>query len=254
MSEWSWAADDFAALWYDEARDRFPGPLRYTSRFRLRDEFAAHREAVRARYDTDERDAITAALRTLSEARIRIEILGGSSRHRKSTGPDDVRQYRIVGARTPFRAVTAVQYGTDREHGPIRVRMSRPEDLPARIVAAVPACPPGTAPPADFHAADLRPPQGSYLEDNGHNTPRDRYRRLLGRPADGGGSAVLLVGPLTRLDPPLTAVQWHDIAGDGRYTEQRGTRVTVRPTRPADQAATFTAWLDRAGRRLRDDE
>lgn len=253
MSEWSWATDDFAALWYSEARDRIPSPLRYTSRFRLRDEFAAHRRAVSERYDPDERDEIDAALGTLADAEIRIEVLGGSSRHRQSTGPDDVRQYRIVGARTAFRAVTAVQYGTDAEHGPIRLRMSRAEDLPARLAAAIPGCRAGSAEPATFHPDDLRQSRDSYLEDNGHNTPRDRYRRLLGRPADGGGSAMLLAGPLNRLDPPLAAVQWYDITGDGRYTERRGAHVSVRPTTTADLAGVFAGWIERADRRLREE-
>ncbi|MFC8043634.1 ESX secretion-associated protein EspG [Nocardia sp. NPDC057353] len=253
MTEWSWATDDFAALWYSDGRDRLPSPLRYTSRFRLRDEFAAHRRAVFARYGTDERDEIDAALGTLADAVIRVEILGGSCRHRQSTGPEDVRQYRIVGARTAFRAVTAVQYGTDAEHGPIRLRMSRAEDLPARLAAAIPGCPAGAAGGETFHADDLRQTRDSYLEDNGHNTPRDRYRRLLGRPADGGGSAVLLIGPINRLDPPLAAVQWHDITGDGRYTERRGTHVSVRPTTEADLLATFAGWIERADQRLREE-
>ncbi|MFC8527542.1 ESX secretion-associated protein EspG [Nocardia sp. NPDC057227] len=253
MTEWSWATDDFAALWYDDARDRFPSPLRYTSRFRLRDEFAAHRSAVFGRYGADERDEIGAALGTLADAVLRIEILGGSSRHRQSTGPDDVRQYRIIGARTAFRSVTAVQYGTDSEHGSIRLRMSRAEDLPARLVAAIPGCPAGSAGPETFHPDDLRQTRDSYLEDSGRNSPRDRYRRLVGRPADGGGSAVLLVGPITRLDPPLAALQWHDITGDGRYTERRGAHVSVRPTTTADLIAGFTAWIDRADQRLREE-
>ncbi|WP_067654638.1 ESX secretion-associated protein EspG [Nocardia harenae] len=253
MTEWSWATDDFAALWYDDARDRFPSPLRYTSRFRLRDEFAAHRAAVFARYGVDERDEIDAALGTLADAEIRIEILGGSSRHRQSTGPEDVRQYRIVGARTGFRAVVAVQYGTDSEHGPIRLRMSRVEDLPGRLVAAIPGCAAGSAGAETFHPDDLRPSRDSYLEENGRNTPRDRYRRLLGRAADGGGSAVLLVGPSNRLGAPLAALQWYDISGDGRYTERRGAHVSVRPTTTADLVSGFSGWIGRAEQRLREE-
>ncbi|WP_107654889.1 ESX secretion-associated protein EspG [Nocardia suismassiliense] len=142
MTEWTWEPDDFAALWYSDAHDRFPGPLRYTSRFALRDEFAAHRHAVRDRYTADELEEIQLALHTLGTSDVRIEILGGTSKHKKSTGRDDLREYRIIGARNAYHAVTLMQAGTATEHGPIRVRMFRPESLAARTVQALPAPPP----------------------------------------------------------------------------------------------------------------
>ncbi|WP_054816381.1 ESX secretion-associated protein EspG [Nocardia arizonensis] len=250
MTEWLWEPDDFAALWYGDAHDRFPGPLRYTSRFAYRDEFRAHRAAVRARYDADELEEIRLALHTLGTSEVRIEILGGTCRHKRSTGREDLREYRIIGARNTFHAVTLMQSGTEHDHGPIRVRLSRPEHLPARVAADIPPCAPGSAAPEIFHPADLDPPRDRYLRDNARNTPRERYRRLLGGPADGGGTAVLLTGPTHNASAPVEVAQWHDITDDGRYTELRTTHIAVRPTTFAELSALFTGWLDRAWQRL----
>ncbi|PXX60284.1 ESAT-6 protein secretion system EspG family protein [Nocardia tenerifensis] len=252
MAEWTWEPDDFAALWYSDAHDRIPSPLRYTSRFALRDEFAAHRRAVLDRYTADELEEIQLALHTLGTSELRIEILGGTSKHKNSTGPDDLREYRIIGARNAYHAVTLMQGGTATEHGPIRVRLFGPESLPARIVQSIPSCAPGGAAPATFHPDDLAPRRDGHLEDATHQSPRERYQRLLGRPADGGGTAVLLTAPLHTHAQPSNVLQWHDITGDGRYTELRGSHITVRPTAPADLATQFTAWIDRARKRLED--
>jgi hypothetical protein len=92
-----------------------------------------------------------------------------------------------------------------------------------------------------------------YLQDTARNTPREQYQRLVGRPVDGGGSAVLLVGPLHTLSKPANVLQWHDITDDGRYTEIRTQHITVRPTTPTDLATQFTTWIDRALKRLEED-
>lgn len=155
MPEWTWEPDDFAALWYSDAYDRFPSPLRYTSRFAFNDDARAHRLAVRAGYTREELAGIQVALDTLGASELRIEILGATSAHKRSTGPGDMRKYRIVGARTEAHAVTFSQAGTDTEHGPIHVRLFRPETLAARLVSALPVCVPGTAEPATFHPEDL---------------------------------------------------------------------------------------------------
>jgi hypothetical protein len=57
MAEWTWEPDDFAALWFSPANDRFPNPLRFTSRFTssftssfaYRDDFESHRITMRER-------------------------------------------------------------------------------------------------------------------------------------------------------------------------------------------------------------
>ncbi|MBF6211705.1 ESX secretion-associated protein EspG [Nocardia puris] len=252
MLEWTWDPEDFAALWYSDANDRFPRPLKYLSRFAFQNDFARHRLTVRGRYPAGELERIELALHTLSTSEMRIEILGGTRKHKDSTG--DVKQYRIVGARNRFSAVVAFQTVRAEVNGPIRLRAVSTESLAAHIVRSIPACRPGLEPPATFHPGDLRADQGTYLRDNARNTPRERYRRLLHRPADGGGSAGLRVGPLHSRPEAVETLQWWDISGDGRYTESTGQNITVRPTTPAELGATFTGWLDRAERRLRDAE
>ncbi|WP_454196143.1 ESX secretion-associated protein EspG [Nocardia sp. Marseille-Q1738] len=246
MAEWTWEPDDFAALWYGDAHDRFPSPLRYTSRFTFRDDFDAHRTAVRTRYSADELDEINAAMHTLSTSELRIEILGGTCKHKNSTGRDDLREYRILGARTNYHAVVLSQAGNQHEQSPIRVRMFPADQLPTRLVNAIPACKPGTERPATFHPDDLTPRRDTYLQDNARNTPREQYLRLLGRPADGGGIAVLLPAPLHTHAKPAKVLQWHDISNDGRYTEHRTHHITVRPTTPTDLTTHFTTWIDQA--------
>ncbi|MET8775840.1 ESX secretion-associated protein EspG [Nocardia sp. NPDC004654] len=252
MPDWNWDPEDFAALWYSDANDRFPRPLKYLSRFAVQNDFDQHRLRVRASYSGGELEEIELAMHTLSTSDMRIEILGGSRKHKNSTG--DVKQYRIIGARNHSHAVVAFQTVRAEENGPIRLRTCGPESLAVQIVRTLPPCPPGKRPPATFHPDDLRPNRDTYLRDNARNTPREQYQRLLGRPADGGGSAGLRVGPLHTRPEAEDTVQWYDIAEDGRYTEIRAQHVSVRPTTPADLATTFATWLDRAAQRLRDAE
>lgn len=254
MAEWSWETDEFAAFWLGDAHDRIPGPLRYTSRFALDDEAEAHRTAVRERYSADELDDIHAALRTLGVCDIRVEILGGSCLHHNSTGRNDLREYRVLGARAGDRAVVLTQHGTDREHGPIRLRAFDSAQLPGRLTQAVPACRAGARRPEVFHPGDLAPRRDGYAQDNARNTPRERYQRLLGRPSDGGGTAALFTGPLYKRSAPARLLQWYDISGDGRYTEERAGNITVRPAAPADFTRHFTDWITQALDRLRGDD
>jgi len=250
MPEWTWDTETFAALWYSDGNDRFPRPLKYLSRFAFENEFDQFRHAVRTRYTADELEEIELAMHTLSTSDMRIEILGGTRKHKGGTG--EVKQYRILGARNPFHAVVAFQAVQGEDNGPIRLRTCRPESLAVAIAKTIPARDPGKQPSATFHPDDLRPSQGTYLQDNARNSPREQYRRLLGRPADGGGSAGLRVGPLHARPEPTNTLQWYDIADDGRYTETHTQHITVRPTRPTDLATAFTTWLDRAAQRLRE--
>ncbi|QIS19549.1 DUF1644 domain-containing protein [Nocardia terpenica] len=75
---------------------------------------------------------------------------------------------------------------------------------------------------------------------------------MLNGPADGGGSAALHVGPFNTDPKPSNVVQWYDLA-DGRYIELRHEHITVRPVSARDIAARFTAWIDRALQREREE-
>ncbi|MEU7140484.1 ESX secretion-associated protein EspG [Nocardia sp. NPDC046473] len=251
MAEWTWEPDDFAALWYSDANDRFPRPLHYLSRFRYLEEFEAHREKVCNSYPFDEWEQIRLAIHTLTTSDVRIEILGGTTRTKNAA----VRQYRLLGARNPHHAVVLSQSVVDDTDGPIRLRMCRPEHLPTRIINWLLPADPGTQPAATFHEQDTKPDRNGYSDEAARNSPRDRYRRLLGRPANGGGSAALYTGSILDRPDPWNTLQWHDIADDGRYTELRKIdQINVRPTTPQDLATQFTTWIDNAVQRLREDE
>ncbi|KZM69626.1 hypothetical protein AWN90_07545 [Nocardia terpenica] len=247
MAEWDWETDDFAALWYSDANDRFPRPLAYTSRLPTNDEVAAHRIAVRDRYDTEESERINLAFHTLTTSQLRIEILGEST----TLGKGTPREYRIVGARTPYHAVMLTQTAADGTHGRIRCRLFRPEHLAPRLARVLPSFPSGTASPETFNIEDLR----QRTDNHGYSrtSARERFERLAERPTDGGGVAGLLTGPIhSRPDPWYTA-QWLDIAGDGRYLQQRTREhLTMRPATTADLTTLFTAWIDRVLQRLRE--
>ncbi|WP_433602279.1 ESX secretion-associated protein EspG [Nocardia sp. CA-135953] len=207
-----------------------PDPLRFTSRFAYRDEFEAHRTTVRERYSRDELTEIELALDTLTTSSVRIQILGGTTRHENTDG--GVRVYRIVGARFERHAMTLAQATFGDTNGPIRCRLFPADHLPAQLADCLPPCKPGTQPQA-------------AAPDNS-DSPHERIQRLLHRPADGGGSALLFTGPVTTPNKPLAAIQWHDITDDGRYTELHDQHNTVHPTTPTDLAAHFTTWIARA--------
>lgn len=251
MPEWTWDTEHFAALWYSDAHDRFPRPLKYLSRFTAENAFARYRDTVRAGYSGDELEKIGLALHTLSTSTYRIEILGGA---RDPQARHTVREYRAVGTRNRHYAVVLRQTCRGDEHGPIQCRLIRPEALSDALARAIPARTPGTRPADTFHPEDLEPTRGGYLEDNAHNSPRERYRRLLRRPAEGGGSAGLRIGPLYTRPDACHTLQWYDITDDGRYTETRGRHITVRPAGREDLTARFATWIDYAGQQTVEDE
>ncbi|MCX4097098.1 ESX secretion-associated protein EspG [Nocardia sp. alder85J] len=243
MAEWAWEPDDFAALWENDANDRFPFPLGYVSRFRTNGEVAAHRELVRGRYDADETELIQLAFHTLAAADLRIEIIGAST----VLGEGELHEYRMVGARNAYHAVLLSQTVADGIEGTIRCRLFRPEQLPTRMARLLPAYPAGAGKPDTFHLDDLRAAAVP-------NEAAQRFQRKFDRPSAGGGSAVLRTGPLHGRPTPHNAVQWLDLVGDGRYLQLRTTEhVSVRPATPAAITACFAAWIDRRLRRLRAD-
>ncbi|MEV6259051.1 hypothetical protein AB0L97_38065, partial [Nocardia sp. NPDC051911] len=108
--------------------------------------------------------------------------------------------------------------------------------------------------PSTFDVRDLRRDNGSHLEDVSRASPRERYERLVHRPADGGGSAGLLTGPVNVVSQPLFVLQWHDLTDDGRYLERRsGDQVTVSPASVEGLSTQFMTWIERALQRLQED-
>ncbi|MEV5839491.1 ESX secretion-associated protein EspG [Nocardia sp. NPDC052112] len=230
MAEWTWEPDDFAALWFGPEINRFPNPLRFTSRFPHRADFDAHRVTVRERYSRDEE--VRLALRTLTTCTVRIQIFGGTTQHKDPRG--GVHVYRVVGASNGDHAMSLAQTTFGDANGPIRCRLFPTDHLPTQLADSLPPCTPGK------RAAEDR----SDRPDS--DTALDSYRRLLQRPADGGGSALLYTGPVDSPNTPLATVQWHDITDDGRYTELHDRYRTVHPTTRTDLAAHFTTWITRA--------
>ncbi|WP_280506982.1 ESX secretion-associated protein EspG [Nocardia flavorosea] len=249
MTKWIWEPDDFAVFWYSDGIDRFPRPLRYLSRFRTRNPLLAHAAAVRARYDREEHELIRRALRTVSHGEMRIEILGSSS----ATAQGRVREYRIVGSRTAHAATVLAQSAVDGISGPVHAHHMPPGQLPKYLAGLLPACRPGRESAGTFHIDDLGP--GTPRERGYARSPGERYRALAGRPADGGGIAILRVGSILDRPDPWFGTQWYDITGDGRYLEKHAREhITVRPAGESDFASGFADWIDRAQRRLREDE
>jgi hypothetical protein len=247
MAEWIWEPDDFMALWLSDANDRFPDMLRLRSRFAFRDDYDAHRIAVRQRYSQDELEQIQLAIDTVTNCDMRIEILGGTNRYKGSDGSQ--RVYRMIGARNSFHAAVLYQFTQGETDGRIRLRPCRPENLAAQLAAAVPARDPGAQQPLTVHPADLRSGRPSVTG----KSPHERYRRIVEGPIDGGGSAGLLVGRMNSSPPPSNVVQWYDLP-DGRYLETRAEHITVRPAAAQDLAARFDGWIQHALQRLREDE
>ena len=248
MAEWAWDPDDFAALWIGDRSDRIPNILRYTSRFAYRDDVAAHRLAVRRGYDAGELELIELAMNTLTASDLRIEIIGGTTTYQGSNGSQP-RVYRIIGARTTSHAAVLHQFTQGDRDGQFRLCLCRTENLPARIVATIPAAPAGTQPPITVHPSDIREGRPSRTG----NSPAERYRRIFDGPMHGSGAATLRAGAFNATPAPWNRLAWYDIP-DGRYTETRAENVTVRPVSAQDLAARFAAWINTAVDRLREDE
>ncbi|TLG17944.1 ESX secretion-associated protein EspG [Nocardia cyriacigeorgica] len=247
MTEWTWDPDDFAVLWYRNGIDRFPRPLHYRSKYKTVAPFDAHAARVRDRLDRDERELIELAFHTLTESDLRIQILGSSTR----TDRGGVREYRIVGARAGQHGMVLAQAAIDGVDGPIRGRLFRAEQLPARLVGLLPPCDPGRAEPGTFHVRDLEDREQEFT----YRGPREQYERVALRPADGGGNAGLLVGSILDSPAPWFAMQWYDITGDGRYLEHRTREhISVRPATGQGIAACFGEWIDKALARIHDEE
>jgi hypothetical protein len=254
---WNWDPDTFATHWFTEANDQMPAPLRYRSRFPTLEELDAHRVAVRASCDSDERQRIGLLMHTVSRCDMRVEIIGSTVRHHQGDGTTH-KQYRIVGAYTSHYAAVLFQTAMHGEFGDIRADLLRPASLPAAISAAIPQCVPGTAPPSTFHLDDVKPPtapQSSYFADDSRGVEHRRFRRIADRPMDGGGHAVLRLGDYHARPNRHRFIQWFDIAGDGRYVEQRNsTHLDIRSTTPEKFTGIFASWIDSAVARLRQDE
>ncbi|GEM29747.1 hypothetical protein NN3_07540 [Nocardia neocaledoniensis NBRC 108232] len=246
MSEWTWDPDDFAALWLNDGRDRFPRPLHFTSRFRYREDFDAHARGVRARYTGEESSAIELALNTLAAATIRVEVFA-------ETGPSGSHVHRIVGARDLHNAVIAAQTVIDGVDGPIWVRRGRPENLGKGIASRIPPCAPGRRRAEEFFTRDLEPDYNNHFTDVAHNTPIERYNRVVAHPRSGSGSAAIRTGDINTRTDPERYIEWLDMADDGRYIVHRTReRLTIESGDTAALATIVTGWIDRALERQRE--
>ncbi len=247
-AEWLWEPEDFAALWYSEANDRIPFPIRYTSRLTTMDEVAAHRDTVRARYDRDELELIELALHTLTTSDLRIEIGGDST----ILGRGAPREYRILGARTPYHSMILTQTAANGVDDKIRCRLFGADRLGSRMGAIIPQVPPGSARAETFHVQDLQ--SGSTPADYSSSTPRRRFESLTGN-LTGSGVAGLIAGSLYHHPTPWYATAWFDRTDDGRYIQhQTRDHITVRPAAPTDLSTVFNTWIEHALTRLREDE
>ncbi|WP_433527186.1 ESX secretion-associated protein EspG [Nocardia pseudovaccinii] len=212
------------------------------------DEVATHRAAVCARYGVEETEQINLALHTLTTSELRIEIAGDST----VLGKGEPREYRVLGARTPYHAVMLTQTATGGVDSPIRCRLFRTEQLAARLAAILPPVLPGSAKPGTFHVEDL----GSSNNGHGHgrNSPLERFDRLT-QHRSGAGVAGLLAGYLHSRPAPWYALGWFDTEGDGRYVQQQTREhITVRPATTGDLTNFFETWIELALKRLRGDD
>ncbi|MFC4377508.1 ESX secretion-associated protein EspG [Nocardia halotolerans] len=248
MSEWTWEPDDFAALWLNDAHDRFPSPLGYTSAIPTISEERAHRAAVHARYDDDEIELIQLAFHTLSNCDLQIRIVGESTR----LGGNRRRTYRLLAAQTAHHAVLLSQTVTDNVEERIRCRLFRPDNLPGRIAKLVPEFSAGRSSNQTFHLDDIAPARRGGHVSYGES-PGKQFERFLAQSRDGIGIAELLPGPFGTRSGPWYSAQWFDFSDDGRYVLRRNReQVQVRPATGDDLRTLFANWIDRTLSRLRE--
>ncbi|MFD4457383.1 ESX secretion-associated protein EspG [Nocardia sp. NPDC058480] len=245
MSEWFWEPDDFAGLWFNDGRDRFPRPLHFASRFRYREEFDAHGRSVRTGYSKEESNAIELVLHTLATADLRIEASGETG----ADGPT-TRTYRILGVRSRGSAVIAAQTAVNGVEGPIWVRRGRPENLGNGIANCIPNCSPGRQSAKEFYTRDLEPDFGTYFTDVARSSPHERYQRFISRPLTGSGSAAVRAGDHHHQSAPIHIIEWLDYADDGRYLQRRNSeRIEIEPGDCSHLAEQMTKLIDNELRR-----
>ncbi|MFD3506316.1 ESX secretion-associated protein EspG [Nocardia sp. NPDC058666] len=244
--------DDFAALWFSAANDRFPPLLRYNSRFEYKEQYEAHRARVSEGLSDDEMDKIRHAFHTVATGDVRIEILGGRRRGRTGTG--DIHEYRVLGVRTAYHAVILVQAAVGGIDGAISILTCRPESLGGTLAKAIPPLNQGQRRPATFHHQDLRSTTDEHFRDAKRESARTEFKRLLRRPIDGGGCAEVFVGTISDRNGAWDSIQWHDVSEDGRYTERHtDDHIEVRPATPQELARNFTLWVEDSEKWLRED-
>ncbi len=243
MATWSFDSEEFAALWYGPANDRMLYPLDYLSRFshvNERDRFWAevrHEYSEHGRLSWNEADLLRRAFTVLTEPEVWAEIHGVS---------DDSGPVRVAAARHDRHAALAVQFIRETR---IELSILPTDQLPTRLLALLPAYPPGAQPAEAFGAADLYPENQPALRYTGESTPLQRYRRLVRRPATGAGVITVFRGPRNlgnRRPRKVGTIRWYDIESDGRYLETGTRTLTVRPADPRALQSALTRLLDHA--------
>lgn len=285
---WTLTPDQFAAAWARADGDRIPYPLAVRPSARDAFERAARQPELDEWCDRTLDADLEAALRVLARPTVLIEVFG---RHAAATSAEavvdevggdepavaiapppetasadfvdrtnaaDARPVRILGATSGNIAVVAAQRpGPDPERGgPVRLYVGNPDNVAARIVSALPQCPPGGGARLSAPLAKVKMDSRDLVTVPVSGPTTDaRIRRLLGRPRAGIGQIVVSArrrtgetGPTTLR--PFGVLCWIDVGGDGRYAVRTGAEVHVAPVtaeafgahlRPMLEAAEKTA-------------
>jgi len=272
---WTLTPDQFAAAWARTDGDRIPYPLAVRPSARDALERAAQQPELDqwcARIlDAD----LEAALRVLARPSVLVEVYGrqaddaqdpatpvggeeqaaaiapppegGPAECVDRTGTPDARPVRVLGASRGHVAVVAAQRpGDDPERGgPVRLHVGHPGNLAARVISALPQCPPGTGARLSAPLAKVRLDSRDLVTVPVSGPTTDaRIRRLLGRPRSGIGQIVVSAERRAGgAEPPglrpFGVLCWIDVGGDGRYAVRTGAEVHVAPV----TAESFGAYL-----------
>ncbi|MCQ4117604.1 ESX secretion-associated protein EspG [Rhodococcus tibetensis] len=209
MRNWRLRPELFDALWTGTGQDRMPYPFRVVSTHAGLNAYAAEQTSIREVFSGAEHDNLRSALDVLAEPELYAEISGST------TGDMPMR---IIGAQREQWSVIATQLpGRSPQIGGDVVLGAGPSgQLGAQLIALIP---PNAAGRTHFRRRDAEESEyaGGILRDVNAAAPAPRLETAVQRGYAGRGKIRVFRGPRYGSGRDVGAINWIDIAGDGRY-------------------------------------
>ncbi|UGT53123.1 ESX secretion-associated protein EspG [Nocardia asteroides] len=243
---WELTPFEFWVAWETLGRDRMPWPLTFTSGVETQDEFDQEcrhaADSLIAKIGADE--SLYHALHALAHPELRVELFG----HRFD---GRTRMVRACAATEAGNGVVAAQIpGAEYGQGANILISLRPAKLVAqRLIAVLPAIPPGRQQGFNVHRDELTEPQ----VPGSRRTPGELATRFLKRPFRTYAEFRVDLGPaLDGWKEGGTRLQIVDYIDDGRYLFREGERVEAFPVTTPRLAAELHHLITQATARTRE--
>ena len=221
-------------------RDRLPYPFRFPRQDGTAAETTAARRDAAARVEVLLDDRLTAAMRTLLEPAIRVEVYGFA---------EPAMRIRLHAGLTHSRGILAAQYpGPTAEFGAdVVLREVAPTGMARAVVEWLPKVAAGSR--QGLAVRRPEPPLAPYRE-NPINVPEgERQRRFFARERTSAGEVGVHRGPaLDWQSGGGPTIRWIDFVGDGRYRIHPGRSIRAVPMDNQTFVAAVGERIEKEGR------